>query len=81
MAETRVPRGINFTGSEGWDESFSSNTTLDTDRSGSTPHNSEHSVSGSSDDIGGEIRVVLPSSFLCLITVTLRKSFGHRDWH
>jgi len=36
MAETRVPRGINFAGSEGWDESFSSNTTLDTVRSGCT---------------------------------------------
>ena len=81
MAETRVPRGINFAGREGWDELFSSNTTLNSDRYGSTPHDSEHCTSGSSDDIGSEISVVMPSSFLYLITVMLRKIFGHRDWH
>ena len=43
-------------------------------------HNSGHDESGTSDNIDGEVRgVAMPNSPLRLITVTLRKSFGHRD--
>ena len=71
MAETRVPRGIKF--AEVRDGTSRSPANQLWTRIGLAAQ-LERSGSGSSDDIDSEIRVVMPSSFLCLITMTVRKS-------